>query len=202
MAPRALITGIAGQDGTYLAELLASKGYDIWGMPGPAPGAFREWVAGRGIEVRELDGDLTDMASMLTAVEEALPDEVYNLAAMSFVGGSWETAVLTSDVNATGSVRLLEAIRVASPAARVFQASSGEIFGNAPAPQSEGSRMHPRSPYGVTKAFGHFMTVNYRESYGMHASNGILFNHESPRRPPIFVTRKITQAAAFAVTRG
>jgi GDPmannose 4,6-dehydratase len=196
VTPRALITGIAGQDGSYLTEFLVGKGYEVFGLLGPDPGDFHERAAALGDAVHGLEGDLTDMASLLAAVEESKPDEVYNLAAMSFVGGSWERAVLTSDVNATGAVRLLEAVRELAPEARLFQASSGEIFGNAPAPQSETTRMHPRSPYGVTKAFGYFMAMNYRESFGMHASNGILFNHESPRRPPIFVTRKITDAAA------
>ncbi len=195
MTKRALITGIAGQDGSYLAELLSGKGYEVFGLIGPDPGGFAQWAAGLGNMVHGLDGDLADMGSLLAAVEESRPDEVYNLAAMSFVGGSWERAVLTSDVNATGTVRLLEAVQEFAPGARYFQATSGEVFGNAPAPQSETTRMHPRSPYGVTKAFSYFMTVNYRESYGMHASNGILFNHESPRRPPIFVTRKITETA-------
>ena len=196
MTRRALITGIAGQDGSYLAELLVGKGYEVFGLLGPDPGGFHEWTAGLGDMVRGLDGDLTDMGSLLAAVEESRPEEVYNLAALSFVGGSWERAVLTSDVNATGTVRLLEAVRELAPQARLFQASSGEVFGNSRAPQSETTRMHPRSPYGVTKAFSYFMAQNYRESYGMHASNGIMFNHESPRRPPIFVTRKITEAAA------
>jgi GDPmannose 4,6-dehydratase len=193
---RALITGVAGQDGTYLSELLAGKGYEVFGLLGPEAVGFDEWAGKLGNMVHGLDGDLTDMGSLLAAVGESRPDEVYNLAAMSFVGGSWERSVLTTDVNATGTVRLLEAVRELAPEARVFQASSGEIFGNSPAPQSEKSIMHPRSPYGVTKALGFFMTVNYRESFGMHASNGIMFNHESPRRPPIFVSRKITDGAA------
>jgi GDPmannose 4,6-dehydratase len=195
MTKSALITGIAGQDGSYLTELLVSEGYEVFGLLGPDPGGFNGWAAGLGNTVHGLDGDLTDMGSLLAAVEETRPDEVYNLAAMSFVGGSWERAVLTSDVNATGTVRLLEAVRELAPEARVFHASSGEIFGNSPAPQSEATRIHPRSPYGVTKAFGYFMTMNYRESFGMRASNGIMFNHESPRRPTIFVSRKITDAA-------
>ena len=197
MCPRALITGIAGQDGTYLTELLTGKGYEVFGLLGPAPGDFLEWAERFGGAVRGLEGDLTDMGSLLAAVEESRPDEVYNLAAMSFVGGSWERAVITTDVNATGTVRLLEALRVGAPEAAFFQASSGEVFGNSvEMPQRESTPLRPRSPYASTKAFGYFVTVNYRESFGMRASNGILFNHESPRRPKDFVTRKITDGAA------
>lgn len=197
MPRRALITGIAGQDGTYLTELLVGKGYEVYGLLGPEPGEFLEWAAGVDGTVRSLQGDLTDMPSLLAAVEESRPDEVYNLAAMSFAGGSWQRAVTTTDVNATGVVRLLEAVRTVAPKARFFQPSSAEMFGNSTdVPQTEETRIQPRSPYGATKAFDLFMTVEYRESHGMHASSGILFNHESPRRPVQFVTRKITDAVA------
>jgi GDPmannose 4,6-dehydratase len=197
MPRRALITGIAGQDGTYLTELLVGKGYEVYGLLGPEPGEFLSWAAGLDGVVRALPGDLTDMGSLLRAVEESAPDEVYNLAAMSFAGGSWERAVTTTDVNATGVVRLLEAVRTVAPRARFFQPSSAEIFGNSTeVPQSESTPIHPRSPYGATKAFDLFMTVEYRESHSMHASSGILFNHESPRRPVQFVSRKITDTAA------
>jgi GDPmannose 4,6-dehydratase len=197
MPRRALVTGIAGQDGTYLTELLLDKGYEVYGLLGPDPGEFLEWAAGLGGAVHPLRGDLTDMGSLLEAVEESQPDEVYNLAAMSFAGGSWRRAVTTTDVNATGVVRLLEAVRELAPAARFFQPSSAEMFGNSTdVPQTETTRIQPRSPYGATKAFDLFMTVEYRESHGLHASSGILFNHESPRRPVQFVTRKITDTAA------
>jgi GDPmannose 4,6-dehydratase len=197
MSRRALVTGVAGQDGTYLTELLVGKGYEVYGLLGPDPGSFTAWAAGFGDAVRLLQGDLTDMASLLAAVEESKPDEVYNLAAMSFVGGSWERAVTTTDVNATGVVRLLEAVRELAPGSRFFQPSSAEVFGNSTeVPQTESTPFHPRSPYGATKAFDLFMATEYRESHGMNASSGILFNHESPRRPVQFVTRKIADGAA------
>jgi GDPmannose 4,6-dehydratase len=192
MAKRALITGVAGQDGTYLSELLIGKGYDVFGVVGPEPGAFLDWAKQFGGRLHAVEANLTSMESLLAAVETARPDEVYNLAAQS-----WEDALQTTDVNAVGVLRLLEAVRTCAPAARFFQASSGDIFGrSAEIPQSESTPIHPRSPYGAAKAFGHFITINYRESYDMHASNGIMFNHESPRRGPQFVTRKITAAVA------
>ena len=197
MSPRALITGIAGQDGTYLTELLVGKGYEVFGLLGPEPGDFEAWAARFGGAVHGLAGDLTDMTSLMSAVEASHPDEVYNFAAMSFPIGSWERAVATTDINATGVVRLLEAVRTLAPDARFFQPSSAEIFGNSTeVPQTELTPLRPRSPYGATKAFDLFITAEYRQSYGMHASSGILFNHESPRRPPIFVTRKITDGVA------
>lgn len=197
MTKRALITGAAGQDGMYLTEFLISEGYEVFGVVGPEPGAYHEWAAGSGGSLTPLSADLTDMGSLLAAVETAQPDEVYNLAAQSWVAASWEGALQTTDVNAVGVLRLLEALRTACPAARLCQASSADMFGrSAEMPQTERTAIHPRSPYGTAKAFGYFITINYRESYGMHASNGIMFNHESPRRGFQFVTRKITDGVA------
>ena len=198
---RALITGITGQDGLYLAELLLAKGYEVFGLirgqNNPKISLVRETVPG----VKLLTGDLTDLSSLLRALEASTPDEVYNLGAISFVAYSWENAMLTSDVTGKGVLNLLEAIRLYSRGdlsrIRYYQASSSEMFGKVQeVPQREGTLLWPRSPYGVSKVFGHYMTINYRESYGMHASSGILFNHESPRRGPEFVTRKVTQAVA------
>jgi len=197
----ALITGITGQDGTYLAELLLSKGYAVFGLarhPGDEKTlAVRNLIPGLGI----VGGDLTDFESLQNALQITQPDEIYNLGAMSFVAKSWEQASLTTDVTAKGVLNLLEATRLYAGAdidrVRFYQASSSEMFGAAVAsPQDERTAFWPRSPYGVAKVFGHHMTVNYRESYGMHASSGILFNHESPRRGEAFVTRKISQAVA------
>jgi GDPmannose 4,6-dehydratase len=199
--PRALITGITGQDGLYLAELLLGKGYEVFGLirgqNNPNRALVQQTVPG----VTLLTGDLTDLSSLLRAMESAQPDEVYNLGAISFVAYSWENAMLTSDVTGKGVLNMLEAVRLYSHddpgKVRFYQASSSEMFGKVQAvPQREDTLLWPRSPYGVAKVFGHYMTINYRESYGMHASSGILFNHESPRRGPEFVTRKISLAVA------
>jgi len=198
---RALITGITGQDGLYLAELLLSKGYEVYGLIRGQNNPKRELVEQTVPGVKLLTGDLTDFSSLMRALNAAQPDEVYNLGAISFVAYSWENAQITSDVTGKGVLNLLEAIRVWSAGdvdkVRFYQASSSEMFGKVQeVPQRESTLLWPRSPYGVAKVFGHYMTINYRESYGMHASSGILFNHESPRRGPEFVTRKVTQAVA------
>jgi GDPmannose 4,6-dehydratase len=199
--PRALITGITGQDGLYLSELLLSKGYEVYGLirgqNNPKLDLVRQTVP----DVRLLTGDLTDLSSLLRALEVSQPDEVYNLGAISFVAYSWENAMLTTDVTGKGVLNMLEAVRLFShddpSRVRFYQASSSEMFGKVQeVPQRESTLLWPRSPYGVAKVFGHYMTINYRESYGMHASSGILFNHESPRRGPEFVTRKVSQAVA------
>jgi GDPmannose 4,6-dehydratase len=198
---RALITGVTGQDGLYLAELLLSKGYEVYGLirgqNNPKLALVEATVPG----VRLLTGDLTDLSSLLRAMESAQPEEVYNLGAISFVAYSWENAHLTTDVTGKGVLNMLEAVRLYShddpTKVRFYQASSSEMFGKVQeVPQRETTLLWPRSPYGVAKVFGHYMTINYRESYGMHASSGILFNHESPRRGPEFVTRKVSQAVA------
>lgn len=199
--PSALITGITGQDGLYLAEHLVAKGYDVHGVIRGQNNPRRELVERLVPEVRLHNGDLTDLSSLMRALRDAEPDEVYNLGAVSFVAYSWENAFVTSDVTAFGVLNILEAVRLHAgddPAAvRFYQASSSEMFGKVQeVPQTESTLLWPRSPYGVAKAYGHHMTINYRESYGMHASSGILFNHESPRRGPEFVTRKISQAVA------
>lgn len=198
MTKRALITGIAGQDGSYLAELLLDKGYEVYGLVGPFRGELLDDVIARGGDrLHLLEGDLTDMDSLIAGVSEARPDEVYNLAAMSFVGDSWEQALTTTDVNAVGVLRLLEALRTECRDARFLQAASGEVFGRAyGTAQNEQTPLHPRSPYGVSKAYAYFITLNYRESHGMFGANAVLFNHESPRRSVNFVTRKITDGAA------
>jgi GDPmannose 4,6-dehydratase len=194
---RALITGITGQDGSYLAELLLGKGYEVHGLVRRSSTDPYDRISHLRERVVLLSGDLSDQSSLVDAVEEAQPDEVYNLAAQSFVGDSWKEAVYTGDVDALGVTRLLEAIRRVTPGARFYQASSSEMFGKVyEVPQSEMTPFHPRSPYGVAKVYGYYMTLNYRESFQMHASNGILFNHESPRRGFEFVTRKITDAVA------
>jgi GDPmannose 4,6-dehydratase len=199
--PRALITGITGQDGLYLAELLLSKGYEVYGLMRGQNNPKRELVETTVPGVHILTGDLTDFSSLVRALEVAKPDEFYNLGAISFVAYSWENAALTSDVTGKGVLNALEAVRLYNGSdprkVRFYQASSSEMFGKVQAvPQSEDTLLWPRSPYGVAKVFGHYMTINYRESYGMHASSGVLFNHESPRRGPEFVTRKVTQAVA------
>jgi GDPmannose 4,6-dehydratase len=204
--PTALITGITGQDGLYLAELLLAKGYDVHGVIRGQNNPKRDLVERLLPDVRLHNGDLTDMSSLLRALRDSQPDEVYNLGAVSFVAYSWENAHLTTDVTAKGVLNMLEAIRLHSgyrtggdrgEGVRFYQASSSEMFGKVQeSPQHERTLLWPRSPYGVSKVFGHHMTINYRESYGMHASSGILFNHESPRRGPEFVTRKISQAVA------
>ncbi|MEV8253435.1 GDP-mannose 4,6-dehydratase [Rhodoglobus sp. NPDC076762] len=198
---RALITGITGQDGLYLAELLISKGYLVFGLVrgDKNPQRHRPEQLLPGVTV--LIGDLTDIASIERAMAIADPDEFYNLGAISFVADSWNNARAASEVNGIGVLNALEAVRLHRDATgrevRFYQASSSEIFGNAQTvPQNEGTLLWPRSPYGVAKVYGHHMTITYRESYGIHASSGILYNHESPRRGPEFVTRKITRAAA------
>ena len=198
---RALITGITGQDGLYLAELLLSKGYEVYGLIRGQNNPKFSMVESTLPGVTLLTGDLTDISSLIRALEVSQPDEVYNLGAISFVAYSWENASLTSDVTGKGVLNMLEAIRLYARGeeskVRFYQASSSEMFGRVQeVPQRETTLLWPRSPYGVAKVFGHYMTINYRESYGMHASSGILFNHESPRRGPEFVTRKVTQAVA------
>jgi GDPmannose 4,6-dehydratase len=199
--PRALITGITGQDGLYLSELLLSKGYEVFGLIRGQNNPKADLVARVVPEVTVLTGDLTDLSSLVRALNVAQPDEVYNLGAVSFVAYSWEQAALTTEVTAKGVLNMLEAIRLYAgddpSRVRFYQASSSEMFGKVQqVPQSEQTLLWPRSPYGVAKVFGHYMTINYRESYGMHASSGILFNHESPRRGPEFVTRKVSLGVA------
>ena len=198
---RALITGITGQDGLYLSELLLSKGYEVYGLIRGQNNPKLELVQRTVPGVKLLTGDLTDMSSLIRALEVSAPDEVYNLGAISFVAYSWDNAMLTTDVTGKGVLNILEAVRLYShddpTKVRFYQASSSEMFGKVQeVPQRESTLLWPRSPYGVAKVFGHYMTINYRESYGMHASSGILFNHESPRRGPEFVTRKVSQAVA------
>ena len=201
----ALITGITGQDGLYLAEYLLEKGYEVHGLirgqNNPKEDLIRSGIPG----VNLINGDLTDTASLFRALDTAAPDEVYNLGAISYVAYSWDQAQLTSQVTALGVLNLLEAIRIntsnGSTKPKFYQASSSEMFGKVQeVPQRENTLLWPRSPYGVAKVFGHYMTINYRESYNFHASSGILFNHESPRRGPEFVTRKVTQSVARIVT--
>ncbi|RPE73765.1 MULTISPECIES: GDP-mannose 4,6-dehydratase [unclassified Frondihabitans] len=201
MTKRALITGVTGQDGMYLSRLLLSKGYDVYGLIRGQNNPKREIIEAWAPEVKILTGDLLDQSSLLRALNASKPDEVYNLAAISFVAYSWENARVTSEVTGLGVLNLLEAIRLYSGAdmtkVRYYQASSSEMFGRVQeVPQKETTLLWPRSPYGVSKVFGHYMTINYRESYGLHASSGILFNHESPLRGPEFVTRKISIAVA------
>ncbi len=197
MAKRALITGITGQDGSYLAELLLDKGYDVVGMVRRSSTVNTERVAHLADSVEFVPGDLLDQASMIDVLATHRPDEVYNLAAQSFVHTSFGQPVLTGETTALGVTRLLDAIRLVNPSIRYYQASSSEMFGHArQVPQTEDTPFHPRSPYGVAKVYGHWITINYRESYDLHASSGILFNHESPRRGLEFVTRKITHGAA------
>jgi len=194
---RALITGFTGQDGSYLAELLLEKGYELFGMVRHLSMDNYERVEHLLDKVKLVAGDLLDEYSIMDAIKIASPDEVYNLAAQSFVPASFAQPTLTAQYNALGPLRLLEAIRRFAPGARFYQASTSEMFGQArEVPQTEATPFHPRSPYGVAKTYAYFITVNYRESYGIHASNGILFNHESPRRGMKFVTRKITDGVA------
>ena len=199
--PRALITGITGQDGLYLAELLVGKGYEVFGLIRGQNNPKFALVEQLLPEVTLLTGDLTDVSSLTRVLGISQPDEIYNLGAISFVAYSWENASLTTDVTAKGVLNLLEATRLHAGTdldkIRFYQASSSEMFGRVQeVPQSEKTLLWPRSPYGVAKVFGHYMTINYRESYGMHASSGVLFNHESPRRGHEFVTRKISSAVA------
>ena len=194
-----MITGITGQDGAYLAKLLLEKGYEVYGVH-PRRSSDTLWrlrYLGIEPEVKLLSGDVTDLPSLIRCLEKSAADEVYNLAAQSFVGTSWEQPELTSNVTGIGVLKVLEAIRIVNPKARFYQASTSEMFGLVQEPmQSETTAFYPRSPYGVAKLYGHWMTVNYRESFALHASSGILFNHESPLRGIEFVTRKVTDAAA------
>ncbi len=195
--PRALITGITGQDGSYLAELLLDKGYEVCGMVRRSSTESYERIEHLRDRLTFAQADLLDQPSLTAALEQSQPDEVYNLAAQSFVPTSWTQPVLTAEFTAVGVTRLLEAIRSFDPTIRFYQASSSEMYGRVlETPQSESTPFYPRSPYGVAKVYGHYITVNYRESYGMFACSGILFNHESPRRGLEFVTRKVTDGVA------
>jgi GDPmannose 4,6-dehydratase len=195
--PTALITGITGQDGSYLAELLLSKGYRVIGMARRASTVTYERIQHLLDDIAVIQGDLTDQGSLLSIFEEYEPAEVYNLAAQSFVPTSWNQPALTGDVTALGVTRMLEAIRFVNPKMKFYQASSSEMFGKVvEVPQRETTPFYPRSPYGVAKVYGHWITVNYRESFGFFAVSGILFNHESPRRGLEFVTRKISDGVA------
>jgi GDPmannose 4,6-dehydratase len=198
---RALITGITGQDGAYLAQLLLEKGYQVWGVirrsshRGVEDHRLR-WL-GIADKVTLVDGDLGDLSSLVRIVKDVQPDEIYNLAAQSFVASSWRQPILTANITAVGVTNMLEAMRSEKPDARFYQASSSEMYGLIQEPsQSEKTPFYPRSPYAVAKLYGHWITVNYRESFGMHASSGILFNHESPLRGIEFVTRKVTDGVA------
>jgi GDPmannose 4,6-dehydratase len=194
---RALVTGITGQDGSYLADFLLSKGYEVYGVVRRSSLENFERIQHIRERIKIVQADLLDQLSLISAVEEARPDEIYNLAAQSFVPTSWAQPVLTAEFNAIGVCRLLEAIRLLNKKIRFYQASSSEMFGMVQeTPQNEKTPFYPRSPYGIAKLYGHWITVNYRESYGIHASSGILFNHESPRRGLEFVTRKVTDAVA------
>ncbi len=195
--PTALITGITGQDGSYLAELLLTKGYRVIGVARRSSTVTSERIEHLLNQMTVVQGDLHDQGSLLSLLEEYQPAEVYNLAAQSFVPTSWNQPALTGDITAIGVTRMLEAIRFVNPKIRFYQASSSEMFGKVmEVPQSEDTPFYPRSPYGVAKVYGHWITVNYRESFGMFAASGILFNHESPRRGLEFVTRKITDGVA------
>jgi GDPmannose 4,6-dehydratase len=194
---RALITGVTGQDGSYLADLLLEKGYTVHGMVRRASTEKFDRIEQIRDRITLHQGDLLDQSSLVDTLRASRPDEIYNLAAMSFVAVSWLQPTLTAEFTGIGVTRLLEAMREVCPEARFYQASSSEMFGKVrEAPQTETTPFYPRSPYGVAKAYGHFITVNYRESYGLHATSGILFNHESPRRGLEFVTRKVTWHAA------
>lgn len=199
--PTALITGITGQDGAYLSQLLLKKGYNVFGILRRSANADviksrLEWL-GIENEVHYVDGNLTDISSLIRIIQSVNPDEVYNLAAQSFVAASWQQPILTGEVTGIGAVNVLEAIRIVNPGIKFYQASSSEMFGKVSAPiQSEKTPFYPRSPYAVSKLYAHWTTINYRESFQLHASSGILFNHESPLRGIEFVTRKITDAVA------
>ncbi len=196
-SPKALVTGVTGQDGSYLAELLLEKGYEVHGMVRRASTEKFERIEHIRDRITLHQGDLLDQRSLVDALRASDPSEIYNLAAMSFVAVSWIQPTLTAEFTGVGVTRMLEAMREVCPQARFYQASSSEMFGKVlEVPQTETTPFYPRSPYGVAKAYGHFITVNYRESYGLHATSGILFNHESPRRGLEFVTRKITWHAA------
>ena len=199
MSRKALITGITGQDGSYLAKLLLDDGYEVYGLFARRTGDTMWRLRYLGIDqgVKLLEGDLTDLSSMIRAVDASEAEEVYNLGAQSFVATSWQQPILTAQVTGVAVTCMLEAIRAVNPKARFYQASSSEMFGKVRAPiQDENTPFYPRSPYGVAKLYGHWITVNYRESFGIHASSGILFNHESPLRGLEFVTRKVTDAVA------
>lgn len=197
MTKSALITGITGQDGSYLAELLLEKGYKVFGLRRRTSVPIMENIEHIKNQIQFIDGDLLDLSSLINAVKIANPDEVYNLAAQSFVGTSWEQPILTGQVTGIGVTNMLEAVRIAKPDAKFYQASSSEMFGKVvETPQKETTPLYPRSPYGVAKVYGHWITTNYRESFNMFACSGILFNHESPRRGVEFVTRKVTDAVA------
>lgn len=194
---RVLITGVTGQDGSYLAELLLERGYEVFGMVRRASTENFARIEHLRHDIELVQADLLDQLSLITVLQRLRPQEVYNLAAQSFVPTSWEQPMLTAEFNAVGVTRLLEAIRLVDCSIRFYQASSSEMFGKVrEVPQTEQTPFHPRSPYGVAKVYGHYITVNYRESYGLFACSGILFNHESPRRGKEFVTRKITDAVA------
>ncbi len=201
MTKRALITGISGQDGAYLAKLLLSKGYQVTGIVRRSSHAGfvdhrLQWLRVRD-QVELVDGDVLDLSSLCRIISEYQPDEIYNLAAQSFVTTSWQQPVLTANVTAVGVTNMLEAVRLIRPQARFYQASSSEMYGKIQEPmQTELTPFYPRSPYAVAKLYGHWITVNYRESFGLHASSGILFNHESPLRGLEFVTRKVTDGVA------
>jgi len=193
----ALVTGITGQDGSYLAELLLAEGYRVVGMTRRTSTEVHERIEHIVDDVEIVSGDLLDQSSITSIVNDVRPNEIYNLAAQSFVPASWTQPVLTGEFTALGVTRVLEAIRQVDPTIRFYQASSSEMFGNTPqSPQNEGTGFYPRSPYGVAKVYGHWITVNYRESYGLYACSGICFNHESPRRGKEFVTRKISDGVA------
>ena len=194
---KALITGITGQDGSYLAELLLTKKYKVYGVVRRSSTENFERIAHFRDQVELVNADLLDQVSLTQALSEIQPDEIYNLAAQSFVPASWQQPVLTAEFTAVGVCRMLESLRASCPKAKFYQASSSEMFGKVrEVPQTESTPFYPRSPYGVAKVFGHYLTVNYRESYGLHAVSGILFNHESPRRGLEFVTRKVTDGVA------
>jgi len=194
---KALITGITGQDGSYLADLLLEKGYDVYGMVRRSSTETFDRIGHIKDKITLVQADLLDQLSLIKIMETVQPDEVYNLAAMSFVPTSWSQPVLTGEFTAIGVTRVLEAVRLVCPEARFYQASSSEMFGKViEVPQTENTPFYPRSPYGAAKAYGHYITVNYRESYDLFAVSGILFNHESPRRGKEFVTRKITDGVA------
>ncbi len=195
--PTALITGVTGQDGSYLAEFLLERGYRVVGMVRRTSTLNFHRIAHIQDQLELVPGDLSDQVSLIRILDEYRPDEVYNLAAQSFVQTSWNQPVFTGDVTALGVTRVLDAIRIVDPRIRMYQASSSEMFGKVvEVPQRETTPFYPRSPYGVAKVYGHWITINYRESYNLHATSGILFNHESPRRGLEFVTRKITRQAA------
>jgi GDPmannose 4,6-dehydratase len=197
MPKKALITGITGQDGSYLADFLLAKDYRVFGMIRRSSTETFHRISHLLDRIEFIQGDLLDQHSLTRMLDESQPDEVYNLAAMSFVPTSWNQPVLTAEFTALGVTRMLEAVRMVNPRIRFYQASSSEMFGKVrEVPQTETTPFHPRSPYGVAKAYGHFITVNYRESYGLFACSGILFNHESPRRGMEFVSRKVTDGAA------